>query len=115
MAGGISSRPTIAEQAALNLRAAFEQADGRLEHWTKANAQQKQAIKIHINSMVHVCTPVVQVIGKLNDPAARHIAQSWPRFVTAWEAQKNGAGGNEAWEIMRNHLRNYVTMLVINA
>jgi hypothetical protein len=110
----ISSRPTIAEGAALKLRVAFEQADGKLEHWTTANAQQKHAITLHINSMVYLCTDVVHIIGKINDPAAKHIAQHWPLFVEAWNAQKQGAQGNRAWEIMRTHLRNYITALVIH-
>jgi hypothetical protein len=110
----IGSRPGIGEEAALKLRVQFQLADEKLEHWTTANAKQKTAITQHINSVVHLCSPVIPIIGKLNDPAARHIAQYWPQFVNAWNTQKNGGAGNHAWEIMRAHLRNYVTNLVIH-
>jgi hypothetical protein len=110
----IPSRPAIGEAAALKLRVLFEQADGKLEHWTTANAQDKLRVTQHISSVVYECTPVIHIIGKLSDPAAKHIAEYWPKFVAAWDLQKKGKKGNEAWEIMRNHLRNYVTSLVIH-
>lgn len=109
-----TSRPAIGEGAALKLRVEFEQADGRLEHWTTATAKQKTAITQHINSTVYLCTPVVHIVAKINDPAAKHIAEYSPKFVEAWEAQKHGARGNAAWEIMRNHLHNYVRLLLIS-
>jgi hypothetical protein len=102
-------RLPIVDQAVLKLIVIFKRDDGRLEHWRTFDAQQRlQAIR-QLDSDIYEATPVINVFANhLHTAAAKHIAQYWPQFVDAWEKQKKGGPGNLAWEIMRNHLLNYI-------
>jgi hypothetical protein len=104
----VPSRPNILEGAALQLRAKFGWAEERLKFWKGYNGEQRRVNTVLMNKMVYECTPVLRIMEKLSDNAAKHMVKSWPEFVKAWNEQRI----DEAHGIMLNDLLNYVGFLI---